>query len=102
DIADGAVAREPGDAYRRYWAATYRWQALSTRRDPQTRRVLRDEQNLAEAERVIDQLNDARRLCPTYAPVYSLLGQVEYNFLGRAIGMTHVHTATRLDPNDPT
>jgi tetratricopeptide (TPR) repeat protein len=51
---------------------------------------------------IVDRLNDARKLCPTDAAIYCVLGQVEYKLLGRAIGITHLHTAARLDPNDPT
>jgi tetratricopeptide (TPR) repeat protein len=100
--ADAAVAAEPFDAHRRYWAAYYHWRDVARRRDPQTGRIDRDPASVALAERVIDMLNDARKLCPMYAAPYSVLGQIEHNYLGRAIGVTHIHVAARLDRNDPT
>ena len=58
--------------------------------------------HLLDAAGVIASLNAARKLCPTYAPLYSVLGQIEYGTLKQTIGLTHLHTATRLDPCDPT
>src|SRR6185503_12841999 len=54
-----------------------------------------------EAKEVVAALHEARRLCPTYGPIYSVLGQIEYTALGLPIGLTHIETAARLEPNDP-
>src|SRR5439155_17171313 len=86
--ADAAVAAEPEDAHRRYWAAVYHWRKLARQRDPQSGHIVRNAQSFAEAERIVGLLNEARLRCPTYAAPYVVLGQIEYNFLGRAIGVT--------------
>src|SRR6185437_1126115 len=57
---------------------------------------------IRRAQQVVDQLNAARAICPTYGPVYTFLGQIEYQHLGLPIGITHIQTGARLDLNDPT
>src|SRR5262249_34047620 len=70
------------------WSAVYQWR--TSQRTP------------ADAQRVIPQLNAARRLCPTYAPLYSVLGQIEFDALDQPIGVTHLHQGAELDRCDPT
>jgi O-antigen ligase/tetratricopeptide (TPR) repeat protein len=100
--ADAAVAAEPDHAHRRYWTAFYHWRDIARERDPKTGGTAKNDRTLAAAQRVVDMLNEARKRCPVDAAIYGVLGQVEYNFLGRAIGVTHLHTAARLDRCDPT
>jgi tetratricopeptide (TPR) repeat protein len=87
-LLDAAVAAAPDDVHLRYWSAVFHWR--TSQRTPD------------EAAGVIASLNAARKLCPTYAPLYSVLGQIEYGTLKQPIGVTHLHTAARLDPCDPT
>ncbi|MEO6435610.1 MAG: O-antigen ligase family protein [Tepidisphaeraceae bacterium] len=93
------IAADPDNAYYRYWLGVYRWKEASKHRVPQGSAL--DAIGLAGAERAVEGLNDARRLCPTYGDVYTLLGQIEWNFLDRPIGMTHIQTAYELARNDP-
>src|SRR5439155_13977432 len=88
-------------AHRRYWTAYYHWRDIARHRDPQSGRIPVNDQTIAAALGVVSRLNEARKLCPTDAAIYSLLGQIEHNYLGRNIGVTHIHTAARLDSNDP-
>ena len=94
--ADAAVAADPDDAHHRFRAAVWRWRMerrLRTRDDPQLRAAARD---------VIARLNAARALCPTYGVIYSVLGQIEQNYLDDPIGIAHMQTAWRLAQNDAT
>lgn len=99
---DASVQAEPRDAHHRYWQGIYHWRAsrAALRADESDDANAREEKTIADARRVIQMLNASRRLCPTYSPPYSMLGQIEYFYLGRAIGVTHVHVAARLDPNE--
>jgi tetratricopeptide (TPR) repeat protein len=55
----------------------------------------------ADALRVIEDLNAARKVCPTFGPVYAVAGQIERLILNRPIGSAHVHTAFALAPAHP-
>src|SRR4051812_32626976 len=61
------VAAEPGSAYYRYWSAVYRWRVARNSFEPG------DAQLAAAARTVVDELNVARTLCPTFGPIYSML-----------------------------
>jgi tetratricopeptide (TPR) repeat protein len=99
DAAGRAVAAEPDNAYYRYWAAVYRWYWLRAQADPETGLTAND-QTVIAAQRVIGELNEARIRAPTYGLVYTILGQIELNFLGRASGYAHIQTGHRLSRND--
>ena len=93
--AQAAIDAQPESAYYRYWTALYRWRQSRRTRDDN------DPMLLPEAKQVVAELHEARRLCPTYGPIYSVLGQIEYTALNLSIGLTHIRTAARLEPNDP-
>jgi len=99
DAAGRAVAAEPDNAYYRYWAAIYRWYWLRAQADPQAGLSVND-QTVAAAQRVIGELNEARTRAPTFGLVYTILGQIELNFLGREAGYAHIQTGHRLSRND--
>jgi tetratricopeptide (TPR) repeat protein len=99
-LADEAIAAEPDNARRRYWASVYRWRWLRTQADETTGRTPLNEQTIAAAERIIAELNEARRRAPTYGLPYSILGQIELNFLNRPIGYDHIQAGYRLSRND--
>jgi tetratricopeptide (TPR) repeat protein len=101
DTASAAVAAEPDDAYHRYRAAFYRWNWVAAQTDEQTGRPLVNDRTVAAAQRVVDELNQARTACPSYGLAYTLLGQVELKFLGRPIGYDHIEAGWRLARNDP-
>jgi tetratricopeptide (TPR) repeat protein len=51
---------------------------------------------------VLGDLNDARALCATYGNAYTMLGQIEYRFFDRVVGLDHLRTGWRLSRNDST
>jgi O-antigen ligase/tetratricopeptide (TPR) repeat protein len=101
-LTDLAIAADPDNARYRYWAAVYRWSWLSTKRDAESGLVATTPENVAAAQRIIGELNLAREKCPTYGLVYSLLGQIEYKYLDRPIGVNHIQAGYRLSRNDAT
>jgi tetratricopeptide (TPR) repeat protein len=98
---DAALAVAPDNAYFHNWTAVYRWRDVAAhQRDPDTGKLTPAGAERAKA--VVDQLNRARWLCPTYGEVYTFLGQIERNYLDRPIGITHLQTGFRLARNDAT
>jgi tetratricopeptide (TPR) repeat protein len=90
-----AVSAEPGSAYYRYWAAVYRWRAARNTYEPG------DERLTTAARAAVGDLNAARALCPTFGPIYSVLGQIEQGYLNEIkAGAHYLELACRLSPND--
>ena len=48
------------------------------------------------ARSVVDELNEARVLCPTFGPTCSMLGQLELFVLGRPSGADHIRLGKLL------
>jgi tetratricopeptide (TPR) repeat protein len=95
-----AVRLTPGNIEYRRWLGTYEWRALSRERNAQGEVVLSGE-DVAQVERLVDELHQARRLAPTYGPIYYVVGQLEDLVLDRPAGVEHIRRAYALWPNDP-
>ncbi len=100
DAANAAITAAPDNANHRYWAAVYRWRWVRTQADAKTGNTPVNEQTVAAAQRIIGELNEARTRAPTYGLVYTILGQIELNFLQRPIGYEHIQTGHMLSRND--
>jgi len=99
--ASAAVQCEPDNVEYRYWLGAYRWRAISRVRDEQTGEVILTDAMFGFAERIVDELNQARAICPTFGPTYCLAGQLEHFVLERPIGQEHIQKAFELAPCDP-
>jgi tetratricopeptide (TPR) repeat protein len=109
-IADAgdAVAADPSNVNARYMLASYKWGLASRAIDddepsdnlPPTTLPSSGPSKL-DALHVIDDLNAARQVCPTFGPAYAVLGQIERLVLNLPIGSDHVHTAYILAPAHP-
>ncbi len=95
-----AVQWEQGNIFYRYRDGGYRWRAITRQRDADGNTTLQGP-DLAEARRIIADLNQARALCPTFGPIYWYVGQRERMLGDEAAGETHLRAATVLAPNDP-
>jgi tetratricopeptide (TPR) repeat protein len=100
DAAGRAVAAEPDNAYYRYWTAVYRWRWLRMQADEPTASLPVNDRTVAAAQRIVGELNEARTRAPTFGLVYTILGQIELNFLKRPIGYDHVQAGHLLSRND--
>ena len=98
--ATAAIEAEPDNAYYRYWTAIYRWRWLRMQADPVTDKLPVNAGTVAAAQRIIGDLNEARARAPTFGLVYTILGQIEMNFLDRPLGYDHVQAGYRLSRND--
>jgi len=99
--ASAAVQCEPDNVEYRYWLSAYRWRAISRLRDEQTGEIILTDAMLGFAERIVDELHQARAICPTFGPAYCLAGQIEHFVLERPIGAEHIQRAFELAPCDP-
>jgi O-antigen ligase/tetratricopeptide (TPR) repeat protein len=99
--AQSAVNLAPGNVVYRHHLTNYRYRAAEAPHRNGDQVKLTPEVTLA-AKQAVAELERARPLCPTYAPLLLLQGQLEMNILKEAeAGRAHVELAYRLDPNDP-
>jgi tetratricopeptide (TPR) repeat protein len=104
--ASDAVDANPSDVKARYSLACYRWHIASSGENDQPQHNPSDDAapsgpSRADALQVIDDLNAAREICPTFGPAYAVAGQIERLVLNLPVGSAHVHTAYSLAPAHP-
>ena len=100
--AQAAAKCQPDNVTYRYWLAVYRWRALSQTADSETGDILLPPQARDLVARIVEELNDARRCCPTFGPTWSVLGQLERLVLDRPEGKERIQTGYMLAPYDST
>ena len=98
--ADVAARWEPDNVTYRHWLNVYRWYAVAAP-DPKTGQMVIDDQALQYARRIVSELHQARAICPTYGPAYSVAGQIELFYLDDPIGEKHIITGYELDQANP-
>ena len=101
-IASAAAAAdcEPDKVKPRYWLNYFRWHAISRVVDAKTGRVVWQPQSVRFAQRIAEELSQARVICPTFGPLYSFEGQLRLLFLGEAGGSELIRKGYELTPND--
>jgi len=100
--AENAVAYQPGSVKYRHWLNVYRWHAISRVTDPETGELVVTPQTLEFTEQIVDELHQARALCPTFGAAYCVAGQLERFVLNDPLGAQHIRTGFALAPCDPT
>ncbi len=101
--AQKAAACQPGNVVYRHWLNVYRWRAISRITDPNTGRIILPTEALSFAQRIAGELNQTRRLCPTFGATWCVLGQLEQLVLGQPEqGAMDIREGVRLAPCDPT
>ena len=75
--ARSAADYEPGNVKYRHWLNVYRWESISRITDPNTGELVIPEQSMEFVRRIVDELNSARVLCPTYGVTHCVAGQLE-------------------------
>ena len=101
--AAAAVAREPGDVEYRYWTDAYRWHLIARDADAGTGGTGLPAEALPFAAQLVDDLDGARALCPTYGQPLCVAGQINLFVLGRTeLGEREISTSYQLAPYDPT
>jgi O-antigen ligase/tetratricopeptide (TPR) repeat protein len=95
--ASDAVACQPDNIEYNYWLNVYRWMALKQKIGVGAGAASLDELKSATRKIVAD-THRAALLCPTYGPIYCLMGQLEYYVLAEdgSAGAKHIQTAFKL------
>ena len=100
--AAAAADYQPDNVKYRHWLNVYRWESLSRTVDPDTGGVIIPEQALEFVHRIVDELHEARLLCPTYGATYCVVGQLERFMLDDPKGAEYIRKGFQLAPCDPT
>lgn len=100
--AEAASARVPDNVEYRYGLNLHRWRSISRTTDPASGGVVLAGEALGFTERIVDDLHRTRLLCPTFAPIYSLLGQLEVFVLNKPSGSHFIRQGYELGRTHPT
>jgi len=100
--AAAAADYQPDNVKYRHWLNVYRWETISRNTDPNTGKVVIPEQSIKLVHRIVNELHNARLLCPTYGATYCVVGQLEKHTLDDPIGAEHIQKGFKLAPCDPT
>jgi tetratricopeptide (TPR) repeat protein len=98
--AAAAVEAEPDNVHYRHWLAAYKWQSLRLYADPNSGQL--DSRARPWVAEIIDDLDQARALCPTYGATACLTGEIKKFFLGDPSGTEDIEQGYRLAPCDAT
>jgi len=103
-ISNAAAAAdcEPDSVKYRHWLNVYRWWSISRTIDPNTGAVIIPEQGMEFVRRIVNELHNARLLCPTYGATYCVVGQLEKFTLDDPTGAERIRKGFQLAPYDPT
>ena len=98
--AKAASKLDPDNIEYRHWLNVYRWRYVSRTVDAKTGELLLTEPELGFTQQIIDDLQEARRLCPTFGQTYGVIGQLELFVLNQPAGADHIRKGYELAPND--
>jgi len=103
-ISNAAVAfdYQPDNIKYCHWLNVYRWRSIGRVTDPNTGEVIIPDQAIRFVRRIVDELNNARTLCPTYGATYCVVGQLEKFILDEPNGAKRIREGFQLAPCDPT
>jgi len=99
--AASAADYQPDNVKYQHWLNVYRWKSISRVTDPNTGAIVILEQAMEFIHRIVDELHNARTLCPTYGATYCVVGQLEKFALEDPNGAEHIRKGFQLAPCDP-
>jgi hypothetical protein len=98
---DAATRYEPENKIYQYGLNLYRWYSITKTKDPDMDNTIVAEDSMPLVSNIVNGLNKAIVICPTYGPSYSLAGQIEkFVFLNDA-GAEKIRKGYLLAPCDP-
>ncbi len=95
-----AAQAESDNIYYQHWLGVYKWLSLTPYVDPNTTQL--KPEALPWARQIVNELHQARPLCPTFGPLYCVVGEIEKLVLGDPNGAEQIRKGYRLAPCDPT
>ena len=98
DSAKAAVAAEPDNIDYRHWLGVYKWLSLTPYMDPNTGDL--PAEALPWVREIVDELHQARPLCPTFGATLCVVGQMERFVLADPAGEGHIEKGYELSPCD--
>jgi tetratricopeptide (TPR) repeat protein/O-antigen ligase len=98
--AGAAAKAEPDNIHYRHWLAVYKWLSLTPYTDPNTGQLWPEA--MPWARQVVQELHQARPLCPTFGPQYCVVGEIERSILRDSNGAERIRQGYRLAPCDAT
>jgi O-antigen ligase/tetratricopeptide (TPR) repeat protein len=103
-ISNAAAASDyqPDNVIYRHWLNVYRWRSISRITDPNTGAVIVPALAMEFTRRIVQELNNARLLCPTYGATCCVAGQIRRFILDDPGGAELIRKGFRLAPCDPT
>jgi O-antigen ligase len=93
-----AAQIQPDNIEYRYWLNVWRWWNAARKTDPETGGLTNEA--VGEVYGIVDELKKARTICPTFGPVYCLLGQLQKFVLLEPAGEDNIKKGFLLKPND--
>lgn len=99
--AQAAASAQPRNIHYRHWLNVYRWRTISRIKDPNTGGILLMPETMEFTRQIIDELHQARWLCPTYGPTLCMIGQLEQIVFEDPNGIKHIRQGFALAPCDP-
>jgi len=100
--ASAASDCDPTNVVYRHCLNEYRWHSISKVRNPDTGETYVSEDLMPAVLDIVKELHHARTICPTYGPIYSLVGQIERFVLNDPSGAERIKKGFRLAPCSPT
>ncbi len=97
-----AADYQPDNVRYQHWLNIYRWKSISRVTDPNTGVVIIPEQTMKFVRLIVNELHNARSLCPTYGATYCVVGQLEKDTLDDPNGAERIRKGFQLAPCDPT
>jgi len=96
-----AAACQPDCIEYQHWLNVYRWHTIDRTVDPNTGEVILSPESVDFAQRIVDELDAARALCPTFGATWCVLGQLERAILAQEErGTRHIMEGVKLAPCD--
>lgn len=93
-----AAQIQPDNIEYGYWLNVWKWWNTARKTDPETGDLTNEA--VQEAYNIVDELKKARTICPTFGPVYCLLGQLQKLILFEPAGEDNIKKGFLLEPND--
>ncbi len=95
-----AAQTQPENIEYRYRLNVWRWQDAARKIDLEM--GCPTNEAISQVETIVDELKQAPAVCPTFGPVYCLLGQLEKFVLLEPAGEDNIKKGFMLKPNDET
>ena len=99
--ATAASQYQPENIHYLHCLNVYRWYLVSKVLEPDIEGDIISEDSIPFVHDIVDEFNRSRVFCPTYGPVYSIAGQIEWFIFNDDSGAEKIRKGFRLAPCDP-